>query len=47
MELQWNDEFEIEFSKDLQRDMNKFYTERRRVPSSVEYRDLTERHLYR
>ena len=47
MGLQWNDEFEMEFSKDLQRDMNKFYTEHRRVPSPVEYRALTERHVYR
>ena len=47
MGLHWSDEFEMEFSKDLQRDMNKFFTEHRRIPSSLEYRDLTERHSYR
>ena len=46
MGIDWNDEFEMEFSKDLQRDMNEFYAEHKRVPSPTEYKDLTEMHLY-
>lgn len=46
MGLSWDDEFEMEFSKDLQRDMNEFYSEHHRIPSSTEYKELTERHLY-
>ena len=46
MGLRWDDEFEMEFSKDLQRDMNKFYSEHHRIPSSTEYKELTEIHLY-
>ena len=46
MGLRWDDEFEMEFSKDLQRDMNKFYSEHHRTPSSKEYKELTEIHLY-
>ena len=46
MGLRWDDEFEMEFSKDLQRDMNKFYSEYCRIPSSTEYKELTEIHLY-
>ena len=46
MELKWDDEFEMEFSKDLQRDMNMFYTENRRIPTPDEYKELTEMHLY-
>lgn len=46
MGLRWDDEFEMEFSKDLQRDMNKFYSEHCRIPSSKEYKELTEIHLY-
>lgn len=46
MELKWDDEFEMEFSKDLQRDMNMFYTENRRIPTPDEYKEMTEMHLY-
>lgn len=46
MGLSWNDEFEFEFSKDLQRDTNKFYLENHRLPTPKEYKILTERHLY-
>ena len=46
MGLRWDDEFEMEFSKDLQRDINKFYCEHHRTPSSKEYKKLTEIHLY-
>ena len=46
MGLSWDDEFEMELSKDLQRDMNAFYMEHQRIPSSIEYKELTERHLY-
>ena len=46
MGLRWDDEFEMEFSKDLQRDMNMFYTENRRIPTPDEYKELTEMHLY-
>lgn len=46
MGLRWDDEFEMEFSKDLQRDMNKFYSGHFRIPSSKEYKELTEIHLY-
>ena len=46
MGLRWEDDFGFEFSKDLQRDMNAFYMEHQRIPSSIEYKELTERHLY-
>lgn len=46
MGLHWDDEFEFEFSKDVQRDMNKFFEEHNRIPTPEEYKDLTERHLY-
>ena len=46
MGLRWDDEFEMEFSKDLQRDMNKFYTENSRIPTPDEYKEMTEMHLY-
>ena len=43
MGLRWD---EMDFSKDLQRDMNMFYTENRRIPTPDEYKELTEMHLY-
>ena len=46
MGLHWDEEFETEFSKDLQRDMDMFYCEHGRIPSAEEYKELTERHLY-
>lgn len=46
MGLRWDDEFEMEFSKDLQRDMNMFYTENSRIPTPDEYKEMTEMHLY-
>jgi len=46
MGLSWNDEFEMELSKDLQRDMNAFYCTYQRILSSAEYKALTEKHLY-
>lgn len=46
MGLHWDDEFEFEFSKDVQRDMNKFFEEHKRIPTPEEYKALTERHLY-
>ena len=46
MGLCWDDEFEMEFSKDLQRDMNKFYSKHHRLPTPTEYKELTEIHLY-
>lgn len=46
MGLKWGDEFEFEFSKDIQRDMNAFMAKYHREPSSKEYKELTERHLY-
>lgn len=46
MGLRWDDEFEFEFSKDLQRDMNSFYSTYKRIPSAEEYKKLTERHIY-
>ena len=46
MGLRWDDEFEMEFSKDLQRDMNEFYSKHHRIPSPEEYKELTEIHLY-
>lgn len=46
MGLCWDDEFEMEFSKDLQRDMNKFYSKHHRLPTPIEYKELTEIHLY-
>ena len=46
MGLRWDDEFEMEFSKDLQHDMNKFYTENSRIPTPDEYKEMTEMHLY-
>ena len=46
MGLRWEEDFGFEFSKDLQRDMNMFYAENRRIPTPEEYKELTERHLY-
>ena len=46
MGISWDGEFEIEFSKDLQRDMNKFYAANNRIPTANEYKGLTEMHLY-
>ena len=46
MGLCWDDEFEMEFSKDLQRDMNKFYSKHHQLPTPTEYKELTEIHLY-
>lgn len=46
MGLNWDDDFGFEFSKDLQRDMNKFYMEHHRLPTPTEYKELTEIHLY-
>jgi hypothetical protein len=46
MGLRWDDEFEFEFSKDLQRDMNSFYSTYKRIPSAEEYKKLMERHIY-
>ncbi|MBR2265992.1 MAG: hypothetical protein IJ882_04875 [Paludibacteraceae bacterium] len=46
MGINWNSEFEMEFSKDLQRDMNKFYAANNRIPTANEYRNLTEMHLH-
>ena len=46
MGINWDGEFEIEFSKDLQRDMNKFYAANNRIPTANEYKGLTEMHLY-
>jgi len=47
MGLNWDSEFEMEFSKDIQRDMNQFYGQYHREPTASEYKKLTERHLYR
>lgn len=47
MGLRWKDEFEFEFSKDIQRDMNTFIDKYHREPTPEEYKELTERHLYR
>ena len=41
-----DDEFELEFSKDLQRDLNIFYEKYQRIPTSMEYKVMTERHIY-
>lgn len=46
MGLRWEEDFGFEFSKDLQRDMNSFWGEHKRIPTSEEYKELTERHLY-
>lgn len=42
----WDDDFGFEFSKDLQRDMNRFYSQYHRLPTPTEYKELTEIHLY-
>lgn len=36
----------LDYKKDLQSDMNMFYTENRRIPTPDEYKELTEMHLY-
>lgn len=46
MGLDWDADFGFEFSKDLQRDMNRFYEDHHRIPTSEEYKALTECHLY-
>ena len=46
MGINWDSEFEVEFSKDLQRYMNKFYAANNRIPTANEYKGLTEMHLY-
>ena len=46
MGLDWQEDFGFEFSKDLQRDMNRFYEKHHRIPTSEEYKVLTECHLY-
>lgn len=46
MGLRWEDDFGFEFSKDLQRDMNRFYSKYCRLPTPTEYKELTEIHLY-
>ncbi len=46
MGLRWEDDFGYEFSKDLQRDINRFYSKYHRLPTPTEYKELTERHLY-
>ena len=46
MGLRWEEDFGFEFSKDLQRDMISFWREHKRIPTSEEYKELTERHLY-
>ena len=46
MGLRWEEDFGFEFSKDLQRDMIYFWREQKRIPTSEEYKELTERHLY-
>lgn len=46
MGLRWEEDFGFEFSKDLQRDMNSFWGKHKRIPTSEEYKELTEKHLY-
>ena len=46
MGLHWDDDFGFEFSKDLQRDINRFYSQYYRLPTPTEYKELTEIHLY-